>query len=80
MKYTHKEKAKRNQALVAFCNEYPNLSLKEIGEKWGLSKPRVWKILQRAEANATKEEGKLSQFTNTELEAIAQIICEEGGK
>lgn len=47
MKYETNTKTKRNKAVVEMHREHPELSLKEIGDYFNISKQRVSKLIKR---------------------------------
>ena len=51
MKYEANTKGARNELLYEYFLQHPELSLKEIGEIFGISKQRVSKIIKREKAN-----------------------------
>lgn len=48
-RYDSLRKIKRNRALVDYRKNYPEASLLEIGEVFGISAQRVWEILKNEE-------------------------------
>ena len=44
-RYDSLRKLERNQEIKDYRKENPELSLKEIGDKFGISPSRVWRIL-----------------------------------
>ena len=46
-KYDSLRKLKRNEMLVEFAKAHPELSLKEIGERFNIDPSRVWRIIHR---------------------------------
>jgi DNA-directed RNA polymerase specialized sigma subunit len=48
MKYEANTKTERNQAVVLMHKWQPELSLEEIGKKFGISKQRVHRIIKKA--------------------------------
>ena len=55
-KYDSLRKIERNKLLKDYAHCNPNLSLKEIGEVFGISQARVWRIL-----NGKKVSNKLQE-------------------
>lgn len=47
MRYDSLRKIKRNKELVEYAHRNPELSLKEIGEIYGISESRVCRILKK---------------------------------
>ena len=47
MRYDSLRKIKRNQQILKYRSENPDLSLKEIAEVFGISHVRVYQILKR---------------------------------
>ena len=47
MRYDSLRKTKRNNKLITYTKKHPELSLKEIGEHFGISPSRVHRILHK---------------------------------
>ena len=47
MRYDSLKKANRNEALIEYRRAHPDLSLKEIGEVFGITKQRVHEIIAK---------------------------------
>ena len=47
MKYEATTKTARNNAIREMHAAHPELSLKEIGDVFGISKQRIWKIIRK---------------------------------
>jgi hypothetical protein len=45
MKYEANTKTARNQAVRDYAKAHPELSMKEVGEVFKITKQRVWQIL-----------------------------------
>ena len=48
-RYDAKRKIKRNQQLLEYRRQNPDLSLREIGDAFGVTPGRVWALLRRLE-------------------------------
>jgi len=48
-RYDAKRKIKRNQQLLEYRRQNPDLSLREIGDVFGVTPGRVWALLRRLE-------------------------------
>jgi DNA-directed RNA polymerase specialized sigma subunit len=59
MKYDSMRKLKRNERLIRFAKGNPDMSLQEIGEMFGISRQRVWQIIQK-----NNQERKDNPFQN----------------
>ena len=51
MKYDSLRKTGRNEMLREYRKQHPKLSLKEIGQQFGISASRVWHILNKERLN-----------------------------
>jgi DNA-directed RNA polymerase sigma subunit (sigma70/sigma32) len=47
LKYESITKVDRNNHILVFYKNHPELSLEEIGKEYGITKQRVWQILKR---------------------------------
>lgn len=73
MKYDSLRKTKRNNKIIAYFNKHPELSLKEIGEKYGISPSRVHRIVHKDDkiifdaANLNETRELVQQYRNREI-------------
>ena len=57
-RYDNLRKLERNKALKEYTEGHPDLSLKEIGEIFGISESRVWRILHSNQSQKSRQEGR----------------------